>query len=198
MQGMRFLHAANPPIVHGDLKSANVLVDGNFRAKIADFGLTAKRRGRAAGTPFFMAPELLRGGATSTQSDVYAFGVLLWEVITHKFPYEEIDLPINEILEEVREGKLRSDCDEGLDKELVECVQDCWAQEADQRPSLEDLEIRLIPLCSQNLFLVMQEKISKRTGKLRCFQDVFPEQKGPLGGQEGGPWNSRVRLFIFF
>ena len=55
---MRFLHAADPPIVHGDLKSANVLVDENFRAKITDFGLF-KRKVLFVGTPFFVDPEYI-------------------------------------------------------------------------------------------------------------------------------------------
>jgi serine/threonine protein kinase len=55
---MRFLHSAEPPIIHSDLKSANVMVDANFRGKVADFGLTGKQE--AVGTPYFMAPELLR------------------------------------------------------------------------------------------------------------------------------------------
>ena len=57
-QGLRFLHCAEPPIIHGDLKSANILVDEKFRAKIADFGLTQKKKIGVAGTPYWMAPEL--------------------------------------------------------------------------------------------------------------------------------------------
>lgn len=49
-QGMRFLHSASPQVIHGDLKSQNVLVDSKFRAKVADFGLSHKRNG-LTGTP---------------------------------------------------------------------------------------------------------------------------------------------------
>ena len=72
-RGARFLHAADPKIIHGDLKAANVLVDGRFRAKIADFGLSGKKKCLGAtGTPYWMAPELLRReSGNSAESDVY-------------------------------------------------------------------------------------------------------------------------------
>jgi serine/threonine protein kinase len=59
-QGCRFLHAANPPVIHGDLKAGNILVDAKFRAKVADFGLSQKKQlgsGNVTGTPYWMAPE---------------------------------------------------------------------------------------------------------------------------------------------
>ena len=56
-QGLRFLHAADPQVIHGDIKSQNVLVDNRFRAKVADFGLSAKKTVGATGTPLWMAPE---------------------------------------------------------------------------------------------------------------------------------------------
>ena len=73
---MRFLHTADPLIIHGDLKAANVLLDTRFRAKVADFGLSHnKRHLGVTGTPFWMAPELLRGDAENNPTtDVYSFG----------------------------------------------------------------------------------------------------------------------------
>jgi len=158
LQGMRFLHAADPPILHGDLKSANVLVDQNYRAKISDFGLSAKRRHGYVGTPFWMAPELLKGSLTSRESDVYAFGITLWEVMTRNIPYAELELTFQEILDQISAGTLRPDCREGLDTELVQCMQDCWAQDPSQRVTFEDLEIKIIPLCGQNFFSVMEKR----------------------------------------
>lgn len=91
--GLRFLHAATPQVIHGDLKAQNVLVDIKFRAKVADFGLSQKRKVGATGTPLWMAPELLRGESENTSSsDVYSFGIILYEVYSRKEPYHGEDL----------------------------------------------------------------------------------------------------------
>ena len=109
--------------------------------------------------------------------------------MTHKIPYQGLGIEVNEILELVREGKLRPDCREGLDQELVECMEDCWAQEPDKRPSLQDLEIKLIPLCGQNLFSVMQERHQFANKQSTLLQDVFPEHiaKSLLAGIKIAP-----------
>jgi serine/threonine protein kinase len=52
-QGLRFLHASKPPVLHHDLKAKNILIDSRFRAKVADFGLSTKNKNRLSGTPFW-------------------------------------------------------------------------------------------------------------------------------------------------
>merc|ERR1712174_28873 len=103
-QGLRFLHAANPQVIHGDLKAANVLVDRKFRAKVADFGLSSKRGLGCTGTPLWMAPELLRGESNTTSSDVYAFGISLYEIYSRKDPYWDEEEK-GDILKKVLKGK---------------------------------------------------------------------------------------------
>jgi len=75
-------------VIHRDLKPANVMIDGRGRAHITDFGLAIvsgdpQRRG-LAGTPVYMAPEQLSAEEVTTASDVYAFGLIVWEIVTGK------------------------------------------------------------------------------------------------------------------
>ncbi|KAJ4460347.1 putative Protein kinase domain superfamily protein [Paratrimastix pyriformis] len=75
-RGMTYLHSLQTPLIHGDLKTLNLLLDGVGQVRIADFGLARLKTDRSAvfqGTPAYLAPEIIAGGALSTQSDVYAF-----------------------------------------------------------------------------------------------------------------------------
>ena len=72
-------------VVHRDLKPANVMIDGRGTARITDFGLAvleSEQVNEFAGTPAYMAPEQLRGGAASVRSDLYALGLVLYEMFT--------------------------------------------------------------------------------------------------------------------
>ena len=86
------LHAAHVKgILHRDLKPANVMLDSQGYARITDFGLALSTEfadaGGVAGTPAYMAPEQLEGAAASVQTDLYSFGVLMYELFTGKRPY---------------------------------------------------------------------------------------------------------------
>ena len=100
--GVQTAHASG--ILHGDLKSNNIMLagapGGRVRAVITDFGLAgqleadgATRSGLVAGTPAFMAPELFKGEPASIASDVYALGVVIYEMVTGRLPQQGDDVP---------------------------------------------------------------------------------------------------------
>ncbi|XP_051148104.1 lysM domain receptor-like kinase 3 [Andrographis paniculata] len=93
-RGLEYIHEhTKPHYVHRDVKTSNILLDGSFRAKISDFGLAklvmATNDGeesvtRVVGTYGYLAPEYLRDGLATNKSDVYAFGVVLFEMVSGK------------------------------------------------------------------------------------------------------------------
>lgn len=79
--GMAYLHNLKPPVLHNDLRAANVLIDENFTAKISDFGLSGRQNFISSSSKWpWTAPEILSGNQHSMQTDVYSFGVLLIEI----------------------------------------------------------------------------------------------------------------------
>ncbi|XP_015574289.1 lysM domain receptor-like kinase 3 isoform X1 [Ricinus communis] len=103
-RGLEYIHEHTVPVyIHRDIKSANILIDKNFRGKVADFGLTklteygsASLHTRLVGTFGYMPPEYARYGDVSPKIDVYAFGVVLYELISAK----EAVVKANEIITE--------------------------------------------------------------------------------------------------
>lgn len=96
-EGVAFLHGRKPPCVHRDLKSANVVLDGDHHAKLCDFGLTESmekthlsRRDAEVGSPRYMAPESFDSRKKLTEKiDVWALGCLMIEVFTDQVPHQD-------------------------------------------------------------------------------------------------------------
>ncbi|CAN8325648.1 unnamed protein product [Cochlearia groenlandica] len=146
-RGMNYLHRRNPPIVHRDLKSSNLLVDRNWNVKVGDFGLSkwknatflSTRSGK--GTPQWMAPEVLRGEPSNEKCDVFSFGVILWELMTTLIPWDRLNSI--QVVGVVGFMDRRLDLPEGLNPRVASIIQDCWQTDPSKRPSFEEIISRI-------------------------------------------------------
>lgn len=143
-------------VVHGDLKSANIILsqnnDRSLRPVITDFGLASganQPSGALGGTPDYMAPELLRGQKTSKASDVYALGVILYEIVTGRLPF------VNQSLgSHLTRPPAPSDVVKGFDPRWDAVILDCLSESPAARPTdaaqiiarLEKRPLRKMPL----------------------------------------------------
>lgn len=96
-RGLEYLHEnCKPSVIHRDLKSSNILLDSSYNAKLSDFGLAVmdgaqnKNNIKLSGTLGYVAPEYLLDGKLTDKSDVYAFGVVLLELLLGRRPVEKL------------------------------------------------------------------------------------------------------------
>ncbi|KAJ1255494.1 hypothetical protein BS78_05G243100 [Paspalum vaginatum] len=152
-RGMNYLHHRNPPVVHRDLKSSNLLVDKNWNVKVADFGLsrlkleTFLRTKTGKGTPQWMAPEVLRNEPSDEKSDVYSYGVILWELATQKIPWDNLNTM--QVIGAVGFMDQRLDIPSDTDPQWASLIESCWDSDPRKRPSFLELLDRLRDLQKQ-------------------------------------------------
>ncbi|XP_042379746.1 serine/threonine-protein kinase CLA4-like isoform X3 [Zingiber officinale] len=152
-KGMNYLHRCNPPIVHRDLKSSNLLVDKNWTVKVGDFGLSRLKHETylttksGKGTPQWMAPEVLRNEPSDEKSDVYGYGVILWELATEKIPW--YNLNSMQVIAAVGFMNQRLEIPKDLDQRWVSIIESCWL-EPKLRPTFQELIERLKELQRQH------------------------------------------------
>lgn len=146
-KGMNYLHTSHPPIVHRDLKSPNLLVDKHWAVKVCDFGLSSIKHHTflssksTAGTPEWMAPEVLRNEPANEKCDIYSFGVILWELATTRIPWKGLN-PM-QVVGAVGFQNRRLEIPEDVDPVVAQIVCDCWQTEPHLRPSFSQIMSRL-------------------------------------------------------
>lgn len=139
-RGMAYLH--HRKIIHRDLKSPNVMLGESGTVKITDFGLSVFTGSSSeleltgeTGTYRWMAPEIIRHLPYGTKADVFSYGVMLWELLTHRIPWELLN-PVQAAVAVAVEGR-RLDIPEATPAVVRRLIQTCWDAKPDKRPSFE-------------------------------------------------------------
>ncbi|KAJ3680190.1 hypothetical protein LUZ60_016468 [Juncus effusus] len=160
-EALAYLHSsASPPIIHGDVKSTNILLDENFTVKISDFGASVLALADEShfvtvvqGTRGYLDPEYLINCELTSKSDVYSFGVILLELLTRKPPicFDETDgegkCLSSIFLSALKENQLNEMLDEQIknheDMEIITQVADlakeCLNIKGDERPTMKEV-----------------------------------------------------------
>ncbi|KAK5853372.1 hypothetical protein PBY51_007163 [Eleginops maclovinus] len=142
-QGVAYLHGMKPKaLIHRDLKPPNLLlVAGGTVLKICDFGTACDIQTHMTnnkGSAAWMAPEVFEGNNYSEKCDVFSWGIILWEVITRRKPFDEIGGPAFRIMWAVHNGT-RPPLIKNLPKPIESLMTRCWSKDPSQRPSMEEI-----------------------------------------------------------
>ncbi|KAL4426099.1 hypothetical protein ABPG77_002685 [Micractinium sp. CCAP 211/92] len=166
-KGMLYLHSRTPPIVHRDLKSANLLVDLQWHVRVADFNLSRETGSEHASSvvaitnPRWLAPEVLSGQPGQLPADVWAFGTVLWEIATWQLPFGDKTNPF-QIITQVQTHQTSSGLPIPASEELpagefpgwpeyLALMESCWQRDPAARPNFELIVQRLRLLLSAEL-----------------------------------------------
>ncbi|XP_039059494.1 serine/threonine-protein kinase STY46-like isoform X1 [Hibiscus syriacus] len=163
-KGMDYLHQNN--IIHRDLKAANLLMDENEVVKVADFGVARVKTQSGVmtaetGTYRWMAPEVIEHKPYDHKADVFSFGIVLWELLTGKIPYEFLT-PLQAAVGVVQKG-LRPTIPKHTNSKLTELLERCWQQDPSLRPDFAEI-------------IEILQQIAKEVG------DEGEERRRSLGG----------------
>ncbi|XP_060106753.1 tyrosine-protein kinase ABL1 [Heteronotia binoei] len=176
---MEYLEKKN--FIHRDLAARNCLVGENHLVKVADFGLSRLMTGDTytahAGAKFpikWTAPESLAYNKFSIKSDVWAFGVLLWEIATYGMsPYPGIDLSqVYELLEK----DYRMERPEGCPEKVYELMRACWQWSPSDRPSFAEIHQAFETMFQESS---ISDEVEKELGKQGMRSVVNPLLQAP-------------------
>ncbi|KAJ1557204.1 hypothetical protein HK096_008565, partial [Nowakowskiella sp. JEL0078] len=155
--GMEYLHSRKPPIIHGDLKSSNVLLTNStfgieaVRLKITDFGLSKTRsttssdhtNGSITGTLRWMSPERMDRGALKEAVDVYAYAMTAYEIVSlGKIPFEELPSEAQVVFAVTQQRRPQRPV-ELVNDDIWALIEACWSHDAKKRPSFNYVRIQL-------------------------------------------------------
>ncbi|XP_058121124.1 tyrosine-protein kinase Abl isoform X2 [Anopheles coustani] len=185
--GMSYLESRN--FIHRDLAARNCLVGDNNLVKVADFGLARLMRDDTytahAGAKFpikWTAPEGLAYNKFSTKSDVWAFGVLLWEIATYGMsPYPGIDL--TDVFHKLESG-YRMERPPGCPPEVYDLMRKCWQWNAQDRPTFKSIHHDLEHMFQESSITEAVEKQLQGVGVVPMQLTPQMSKKPHMGMQQ--------------
>ncbi|KAG4926600.1 hypothetical protein JHK84_052271 [Glycine max] len=145
-----FQTEAVPPVIHRDLKSANILLDHSMRAKVADFGLSKEeifddRNSGLKGTYGYMDPAYISTSKLTTKSDIYSFGIIVFELITAIHPHQNLMEYVNlaamdhDGVDEILDKQLVGKCNLEEVRQLAKIGHKCLHKSPRKRPSIGEV-----------------------------------------------------------
>ncbi|KAL1817653.1 hypothetical protein ACET3Z_020227 [Daucus carota] len=139
-RGMAFVHSQG--VIHRDLKPENILINQDFQLKVADFGIACRDTScealaDGAGTYRWMAPEMIKSKSCSRKVDVYAFGLILWEMVAGSVPFKDMN-PVQAAFA-VANKNLRPAIPSDCPAAMKALIQQCWSSEPDRRPEFRQV-----------------------------------------------------------
>ncbi|KAL2236814.1 UNVERIFIED_CONTAM: LRR receptor-like serine/threonine-protein kinase FEI 1 [Sesamum indicum] len=175
-KGLAYLHHdCSPRIIHRDIKSSNILLDGNFDARVSDFGLAKLLEDEeshittiVAGTFGYLAPEYMQSGRATEKTDVYSFGVLVLEIVSGKRPTDASFIEkglnivgwLNYLVSESRQREIVDPHCEGVQTEsldaLLSIAIQCVSSSPEDRPTMhrvvQILESEVMTPCPSDFY----------------------------------------------
>lgn len=148
------LHSFDPPIIHRDLKSLNLMLLHPVRdqrtmphIKLADFGfarIEERAMTQGVGTKHWMAPEVLKGTEYTTKADVFSFAMVAFEVTFRHVPFERLDA--HQVARQTVAG-IRPEIEEVAIDEvpagILDIIRECWHQDPESRPSFQEVRQKI-------------------------------------------------------
>ena len=158
-------HVHKKKILHRDLKSGNVFLMKSGIVKLGDFGIskglksTWDKAKTTVGTPYYLAPEIINNKPYDSKCDIWALGVLLYELMTFKMPFNAVSLPLLSI--KINRGVYKPP--PGIySNQIKDLLKSCLTLEPENRPSIND--ILQLPL--------IKDRINKFLNEVQYDQDL--------------------------
>ena len=135
-------HIHKKKIIHRDLKSGNIFLMKSGIVKLGDFGIakglqsTWEKAKTLVGTPYFLAPEIITNKPYDAKCDIWALGVLLYELMTFRMPFNAVSLPLLSI--KINRGVYKPP-PSSYSSEIRDLLKKCLTVNPDQRPSIDDI-----------------------------------------------------------